>query len=96
MNDSHSTFQKFRSVQADKLFELIKSHGLLGPEEAEAFIHALNDISESIERIYCELVPNMLNSSIAKDDDLKDKLWDVREEFRHIEYHLKDAKLTEL
>lgn len=96
MSDSHGVFQEFRALQAAKLFELIKSRGLLENEATEAVIHALIDISESIEKIYGELVPNMLNASDSTNDDLKDKLWDIREEFRHIEYHIEDAKLTEL
>jgi hypothetical protein len=96
MTDSQRAFQKFRDIQADELFELMKSRGLLEGEDIETVIHALIDISESVEKIYEELIPNILNASDAKKDDLKDKLWDVREEFRHIEYHIKDAKLTDL
>ena len=89
-------FQEFRTSQAKKLFELIKSHEILDDEAIETVIHALIDISESIEKIYGELIPDILNLSGSMSDDLKDKLWDVREEFRHIEYHIEDAKLTEL
>lgn len=96
MNNLQGVFREFRSVQAAKLLELIKSRGLLDHEAAEAVIHALTDISESIEKIYGELVPDLLDTFGAPEDDLKDKLWDIREEFRHIEYHMEDAKLTEL
>ncbi len=97
MSNSDGTFQKFRDIQADDLFKLIKARRLLEDEEAaEAVVHALIDISESVEKIYGELVPNILNASDSNADDLKDKLWDIREEFRHVEYHMKDAKLTEL
>jgi hypothetical protein len=96
MNDTLGVLQKFRSIDADKLFTLIKSRGLLEDGATEATIHALIDISESIEKIYGELIPNILNAPDAGKDDLKDKLWDIREEFRHIQYHIEDAKLTEL
>ena len=43
-------FHNFRTIQADKLFELIESRGLLEDERAKPFVHALMEISESIEK----------------------------------------------
>ncbi|MEY4583067.1 MAG: hypothetical protein RL701_7770 [Pseudomonadota bacterium] len=63
---------------------------------AEAIAHALMDIAESMNKIYEELVPRLVQSVDEPAEVFKDKLWDVREEFRHVEYHLKDAELVDL
>ena len=65
-------------------------------EQAEALVHALVDIGESMEKLYATLLPELMNTLDQPSAVFKDKLWDIREEFRHIEYHLRDAKLTEL
>jgi hypothetical protein len=65
-------------------------------ERADAIVHALVDIGESMERIYGALLPELMVALHQPSAVFKDKLWDIREEFRHVEYHLHDAKLTEL
>ena len=46
----------------------------------------------SARKIYTELVRSLGESPEA----FKDKLWDLREEFRHVAYHLKDPDLADL
>lgn len=65
-------------------------------ERAEAIVHALVDIGESMGKIYGALLPGLMAVLDQSNSTFKDKLWDIREEFRHVEYHLQDAKLTEL
>lgn len=65
-------------------------------ERADAVVHALVDIAESMERIYTKLLPDLMDGFDQPGDVFKEKLWDIREEFRHVEYHLNDGKLTEL
>ena len=80
----------------EKLHKIVQSRGLLNEERADAFIHALLDISESIEKVYGEIIPKLLKLKDSKDDDFNDVYWEIREEFRHILYHINDADLTEL
>jgi len=65
-------------------------------ERADAIVHALVDIAESMEKLYGTLLPELIATLNRPSAEFKDKLWDLREEFRHVEYHLRDAKLTEL
>lgn len=65
-------------------------------ERANAIVHALVDIGESMGKIYGALLPELMAALDQPSAVFKEKLWDIREEFRHIEYHLQDARLTEL
>jgi hypothetical protein len=65
-------------------------------ERAEAIVHALVDIGESMGKIYGTLLPELMAVLDLSSAEFKDKLWDIREEFRHVEYHLQDAQLTDL
>jgi hypothetical protein len=49
-----------------------------------------------MEKIYRTLLPELMGALDQPSAAFKDKLWDIREEFRHVEYHLRDGKLTEL
>jgi hypothetical protein len=60
-------------------------------ENSEAWVHALVDIQESYLRIFENLIPEALNQSVSSREK-REVLWDIREEFRHIEYHLKDIE----
>lgn len=82
-------------VRADELLAGLLRQGM-DREQADAVVHALVDIGESMEKIYGTLLPELMRALDQPTAVFKDKLWDVREEFRHLEYHLQDAKLTEL
>ena len=58
--------------------------------------HALLDVYESVQKVYGSLVPQMLDDHEASREGVRDLWWDVREEFRHIDYHIYDAQLTDL
>lgn len=60
---------------------------------AESIAFAILEIAESAEKIYDVLLPELLASQSP--DSIREKLWELREEFRHIEYHIQDGKLTE-
>ena len=77
----------------DKIvYEVLKKHQIFSKKDLETYIHALIDIRESI---------NKIGELLLDVDDKKEKeavldiIWGIREEFRHIDYHIKDAKLTE-
>ncbi|MEW5744392.1 MAG: hypothetical protein AB1805_02975 [Nitrospirota bacterium] len=64
-------------------------------KKTETIIHALVDIAVSMKKIYFEILPELKQRQLS-DNELRDRIWDIREEMRHIEYHIKDASLTEL
>ena len=88
--------EAFRTGGADRLLALIRSHSLLTDERAEAVAHALADIADSLERVYGDLLPKILQDAEAPRDLVQDRLWEIREEFRHIDYHIRDGELTDL
>ena len=86
----------FRTTKAEGLLDLLISKNVTSREEAEAIVHALVDIAESAENVYCNLIPKVMSEPDASVDLIKERLWDIREEFRHIDYHVHDSRLTEL
>lgn len=79
--------------QDKKLLDILIKHKIL--EEAEAFAYAIVNIKESMDKIYDEILPKIINADLSK-FELQDLIWDIREEFRHIDYHIKDGKLLDL
>ncbi len=67
---------------------------LLDPARAEAVAHALVDIAEALSEIYGEIVPRLLEAHDL--EAFRDALLDLSEAFRHIDYHIHDAGLTDL
>jgi hypothetical protein len=72
---------------------LIAKRGMPAPE-AETFAHALLDVRESAVEIYDEFLPKLMEYLRTDTGDVEDAIWDIREACRHIDYHLKDAKLV--
>jgi hypothetical protein len=62
--------------------------------DAEAFAHALMDIPESVVEIYDEFLPKLMEYLRTDAGDVQNAIWDICEACRHIDYHLKDAKLV--
>lgn len=65
----------------------------MGEEPADHFTHALLDIRESAIEIYDDYLPKLQHQLETNTGDVQDTIWDIREACRHIDYHLKDAKL---
>ncbi len=61
--------------------------------EADVFTLALLDIRESAVEIYDDYLPKLQHQLETDSGDVQDTIWDIREACRHIDYHLKDAKL---
>ena len=55
--------------------------------ESDALAHSILDIIESSSLISNELLPKLMSQDISEEDSL-----DIREEFRHILYHINDPK----
>lgn len=78
------------------LLALLKKDALLSLESADSVVHALVDIANSVNTVYGSILPKLLAASDASLEERRDILEDLREEFRHIEYHLHDAQLADL
>ncbi len=61
-------------------------------ERADAVALTLPDIEGAAERIHSAL----LETSDGSNEELRERLWEIREEFRHIGYHMRDGELTGL
>ncbi len=86
----------FRTAKADRLLDLLVAEEIASQEDAAAVVYALVEIAESVEMVYGKLLPKILNESNAGQTSIKEQIWDLREEFRHIDYHIHDGRLTEL
>lgn len=78
----------------DDLYPKLKQDLLFDSGKLDSFVHALADIKESIDKIYNIYVPSLLENKDV--EILEEAIWDIREEFRHIDYHIKDADLTNI
>lgn len=68
----------------------------LGLEESKAdtLSHSLTDISKSWNKIYGVMIPKLFQ--LTDKESIVDLFLEIREEFRHVDYHIKDADLDEL
>lgn len=80
---------------ANTMFDLLRRGLELDDDKAGAIALALNDTLVACQKIYIKIIPEMLEDGKSK-EELLDLLWDIREEFREIDYHIHDAELTEL
>ncbi len=64
-------------------------------DEAWRIVHGLADIEESVDRLYRELVPRLLvppdDGMEANEAAVEDLLLEIRAEYQHILYHIRDA-----
>jgi hypothetical protein len=76
----------------DKTLELLAFFTKAGrtPEEAETWVHALVDIQESYTKIFEKLIGEALSGALKRSEH--EVLWDIREEMRHISYHVQDIE----
>jgi hypothetical protein len=81
---------------ANALFHVFKDKAEMNEEKSGAVSYALGDISSSVKTIYSLLIPRLLESEKLTKEEVLETLWDIRDEFRHIQYHIDDAKLTDL
>lgn len=61
----------------------------LGPEDASTLVHAFSDLEESLRLFLDKQLPKLVDPAV-KGEELEDLLLDIREEFRHVLYHLHD------
>lgn len=79
----------------DKLlrFKCISQFDTDDEPEAVRLAHALIDIVESMELIKSKYLPELENAE--NEEEVKNTLLDIGDEFDHILYHLKDTKFYE-
>lgn len=59
-------------------------------ENAEAWLHALADIKESTDKIFNNYLPLCIDT--LSPEKSRELLWTIREELRHIQYHIEDIE----
>jgi hypothetical protein len=72
-----------------------KTVARLGPEEAATLVHAFSDLEESFRAFLDTQLPKLTEPTV-KGEELEDLLLDIREEFRHILYHIHDPEFFRL
>jgi hypothetical protein len=80
--------------QIDNLRERLASCPALvrfSSEEAWTLVHAFSDLEESLRVFLDEQLPKLADPSV-QGEQLEDLLLDIREEFRHILYHIHDPE----
>jgi hypothetical protein len=81
----------------ENLCELLHTRCGLPVEKAESLTHALVDVLESVVQVYGTTIPGILgNTSHIEIEMLQDMVWDIREEFRHIDYHVHESGMLEI
>jgi hypothetical protein len=93
---SLDTRDDFGYSEANELARVLSIRRIFSDDRAGTVAHGLLDIAKSIEKVYSDFVPKILNEPDAEDELLKERLWDIREEFRHIDYHIHDGDLIGL
>ena len=82
-------------AEANELSRLLVSLMVSLEEQAGTLAHALLDVYESVQEVYGSLIPQLLGDHEASRESVRGLLLDVCEQFRHIDYHIHDAELTE-
>jgi hypothetical protein len=83
----------FTLKDRETLIQWLKARGIMSEDQADVFTLALLDIRESAVEIYDDYLPRLQHQLETNTGDVQDTIWDIREACRHIDYHLKDAKL---
>ena len=68
----------------------VRIYDATGETEAERLTHALIDCDESFKKVANELLPRLMNEKDEK--AMADLLEEIREEIRHIAYHIHDSR----
>jgi hypothetical protein len=77
-----------------EFYTILEGNKYKEKEELESYVHALLDIEESIEKIFNFHIKNIIENG-NNPEIIQDNIWDIREEFRHVYYHINDGKLIE-
>jgi len=81
-------------IDHNGLHALLRERAGLSEDEAAALAHALDDIQESAQKIYGEILPKIMACASLEPPAFRELLDDIGDEFRHIAYHIEDSQLT--
>ena len=65
-------------------------------KRARDLLYGIMEIYNSFDRVYNALIPELIKNQDLDRNELQEWIWTIREEFRHIDYHVQDAELTNL
>jgi len=91
MKNKIISLDELKKFSNKELIEKLKSNLNFSDDELASYELAFNDAFESFYKIYFELIPSLLKSE--NKERVKDLFEDIKGEFEHIRYHIKDAKL---
>lgn len=94
--DPLSRFLSNNRAESERLVKLLFERKQINEDQRDALYLALIDIAESVQKAYGEIIPAILALQEPDDDALWEAMFDLRSEFRHIDYHIHDASLDEL
>jgi hypothetical protein len=77
-----------------KIYNLLREKLSLNEDDADNLSNALADISKSTSKIYFDILPKLFQD--LNREELVELFWNMKEEFMHIDYHIKDANLNEM
>src|SRR3954463_3969563 len=72
-------------------FDCVSKHDKPDEREGATLAHAFTDLEDSFRKFVFELLPKLTAGKLSE-EDARDLLWNIGEEFRHIDYHLHDPK----
>lgn len=72
----------------------VTRHDSSGHSEADAIAHAVLDMESTFVFLKNEVFPK-LSSGALSGDDAVEVLWEIRDQLRHIVYHIRDCKSFE-
>ncbi len=87
---------EMKNEDCKKILELLTRDAILDREKAESIVHAFVDIEHSLNEVYNKILPELIQTGEFRQEQILEKLWEIREQFRHIDYHIHDANLTDL
>lgn len=93
MKTKENYLQEFIISLHKDLLEIIIKRELMTKDAAEASIYALHDIAESIEEIYKDIIPKIIENRDNSKEYLNELILELKNEISHILYHIEDAKL---
>jgi hypothetical protein len=78
------------------LVDALYERGLVSELHRDELYSSLIEIATSILKIYGAILPGIEAHITDDKDDVKDRLFELRDQFRHIETHVLDARLTDV
>lgn len=72
-------------------YQCVAKFDRAGEPEGGSLAHAFSDLEQSFRVFLDELLPRLIQGKLSE-QEAQELLLQIGEEFRHIQYHLKDSK----